>query len=158
MYDRNPAPAGLGAQLSRQRGRHPFAHGRAGWPWRCSTKPPTARPPTVAEAIAALPPKPDVQLRLHVDSINAIERGVIDGSFTRWASSPRTAAPQSLAYADLFGETMLLATAARTARCLGRHRLRPTGTRCQGYQFAGLGYRQHGLSHQARLQRATAGV
>mgnify|MGYP002662728146 FL=1 len=50
---------------------------------------------------------PDVQLHLHVGSIPAIERGVMDGSFAIGVI-PEHRASASLRYDRLFGETMHL--------------------------------------------------
>ncbi len=62
----------------------------------------------IGDAIAAFTSQaPHVQLQLHVASINAIERGVIDGSY-HVGVIPAHRSSQSLVYSDLFGETMLL--------------------------------------------------
>jgi len=100
---------------------------------------------------------PDVRLSMHVASINAVERGVIDGSF-HVGIIPAHRNSTSLVYADLFDETMLL-------YCGAKHPLfgKPHGKLSWEYlrqcQFAGLGYHSPNmdLSHRARLTRtATA--
>ena len=115
----------------------------------------------IGEAIAAFTAQaPDVQLQLHVGSINAIERGVIDGSY-QVGIIPAHRSSQSLAYADLFGETMLL-------YCGARHPLfgQPPQVHAaldwdalRAYPFAGLGYHSPNmeLSHQAQLTRSATG-
>jgi DNA-binding transcriptional LysR family regulator len=98
-----------------------------------------------------------VQLQLHVGSINAIERGVIDGSY-QVGIIPAHRSSQSLVYADLFGETMLL-------YCGAGHPLfdaLPAGLdwdAVRRYPFAGLGYHSPNmeLSHEARLTRSATG-
>ncbi len=109
-------------------------------------------------AIAAFAAEaPHVQLQLHVGSINAIERGVIDGSY-QVGIIPAHRSSQSLVYADLFGETMLL-------YCGAGHPLfdaLPAGLdwdAVRRYPFAGLGYHSPNmeLSHEARLTRSATG-
>ena len=112
----------------------------------------------IGEAIAAFTAQaPDVQLQLHVGSINAIERGVIDGSY-QVGIIPAHRSSQSLAYADLFGETMLLYCGAGHP-LFGASSPPADWHAVRGYQFAGLGYHSPNmeLSHQARLQRAATG-
>lgn len=115
----------------------------------------------ICDAIAAFTHEaPDVQLRLHVGSINAIERGVIDGSY-QVGIIPAHRNSRSLLYTDLFGETMLL-------YCGAGHPLfgQPPAVHqaldwdaVRAYQFAGLGYHSPNmeLSHQARLTRSATG-
>jgi DNA-binding transcriptional LysR family regulator len=115
----------------------------------------------ISGAIAAFAREaPDVQLHLHVGSINAIERGVIDGSY-QVGIIPAHRSSQSLVYADLFGETMLL-------YCGAGHPLfgaSPAALQAldwdavRAYPFAGLGYHSPNmeLSHQARLTRSATG-
>ena len=112
-------------------------------------------------AIAAFAEQaPDVQLQLHVGSINAIERGVIDGSY-QVGIIPAHRSSQSLVYSDLFGETMLL-------YCGVGHPLfgQPPQVHAaldwdalRTYPFAGLGYHSPNmeLSHQAQLTRSATG-
>ena len=100
---------------------------------------------------------PGVQLQLHVGSINAIERGVIDGSY-QVGIIPAHRSSQSLVYADLFGETMLLYCGAGHPLFGADHRALDWDA-VRGYQFAGLGYHSPNmeLSHQARLTRSATG-
>lgn len=100
---------------------------------------------------------PAVNLRLHVASINAIERGVIDGSF-QVGIIPSHRSSNSLDYTDLFGETMLLF-------CGREHPLFAvpdtglTWAKLRLHAFAGLGYHSPNMeaSHRAQLQRTATG-
>ena len=112
----------------------------------------------IGDAIAAFTAQaPHVQLQLHVGSINAIERGVIDGSY-QVGIIPAHRSSQSLVYSDLFGETMLLYCGAGHP-LFGASSPPADWHAVRGYQFAGLGYHSPNmeLSHQARLQRAATG-
>jgi DNA-binding transcriptional LysR family regulator len=93
----------------------------------------------VSEAVALFAQAaPGVDLHLHVASINAIERGVLDGHF-HIGVIPSHRTSRTLAYADLFGETMLL-------YCGARHPLFATPdtgltwAKLRMHAFAGLGY------------------
>ena len=100
---------------------------------------------------------PEVELQLHVASINAIERGVIDGTFSVGVI-PTHRQSRSLQYAELFGETMLLYCGARHPLFDADHAPLDWDA-VRAYQFAGLGYHSPNmeLSHSARLPRkATA--
>ncbi|MDD2544885.1 MAG: LysR family transcriptional regulator [Burkholderiaceae bacterium] len=112
----------------------------------------------IGDAIALFSEQaPEVSLQMHVASINAIERGLIDGSF-HVGVIPAHRASQSLVYAPLFTETMLL-------YCGARHPLfgaDPSGLdweALRAYHFAGLGYHSPNmeLSHSARLPRKATG-
>lgn len=100
---------------------------------------------------------PGVSLRMHVASINAIERGIIDGSF-QLGIIPSHRSSQSLDYVDLFGETMLL-------YCGQHHPLFDaphtglTWAKLSAHAFAGLGYHSPNMeaSHRARLMRSATG-
>ncbi len=115
----------------------------------------------ISDAIAAFAREaPDVQLHLHVGSINAIERGVIDGSY-QVGIIPAHRSSQSLLYTDLFGETMLLYCGAGHP-LFGQPRAMHEALdwdAVRAYQFAGLGYHSPNmeLSHQARLTRSATG-
>ena len=100
---------------------------------------------------------PDVQLQLHVGSINTIERGVIDGSY-QVGIIPAHRSSQSLVYTDLFAETMLLYCGAGHP-LFGADHAALDWDAVRGYQFAGLGYHSPNmeLSHQARLTRSATG-
>lgn len=109
-------------------------------------------------AIAAFADKaPDVQLQLHVASINAIERGVIDGGY-QVGIIPAHRSSQSLVYTDLFGETMLLYCGAGHALFGAAHDALDWEA-VRRYPFAGLGYHSPNmeLSHEARLTRTATG-
>ena len=112
----------------------------------------------ISEAIAAFSAQaPGVNLQLHVGSINAIERGVMDGSY-HVGIIPAHRSSQSLIYTDLFTETMLL-------YCGPGHPLFGTPHSSLDWEsvrhhpFAGLGYHSPNmeLSHRAELTRAATG-
>jgi len=112
----------------------------------------------IGEAIGAFNAlAPDVHLQLHVGSINAIERGVMDGTF-QVGIIPTHRSSHSLVYHRLFGETMQLYCGARHPLFEADH-----GTldwdAVRDYPFAGLGYHSPNmeLTHQARLSRAATG-
>jgi DNA-binding transcriptional LysR family regulator len=112
----------------------------------------------IGEAIALFTAHaPDVSLQMHVGSITAIERGLIDGRF-HVGIVPRHRQSQSLVYADLFSETMLLYCGAQHALFGSDHR-GLTWEAVRAYQFAGLGYHSPNmaLSHSARLPRKATG-
>jgi DNA-binding transcriptional LysR family regulator len=106
---------------------------------------------------------PEVNLHLHVATLNAIERGVIDGQF-QVGVIPGHRSSNSLAYEALFEETMLLYCGARhplfadvatdTASAIN---LDWEGLRA--YAFAGLGYHSPNMeiSQQQRLTRHATG-
>lgn len=112
----------------------------------------------IGEAIALFTElAPEVSLQLHVASINAIERGVIDGSY-QVGIIPTHRNSLSLLYANLFGETMLLYCGARHP-LFGADHGALTWEGLQSYQFAGLGYHSPNmaLSHSAGLPRKATG-
>ena len=112
----------------------------------------------IHQAIAAFTAAaPDVQLQLHVASINAIERGVIDGGFQA-GIIPAHRSSQSLVYADLFGETMLLYCGAGHA-LFGAGHAALDWDAVRAWPFAGLGYHSPNmeLSHEALLTRSATG-
>ncbi len=100
---------------------------------------------------------PEVQLQLHVASINAIERGVIDGRY-QIGIIPEHRHAQSLRYVHLFDETMLL-------YCGAHHPLFNAAQQdlrwedLRAHHFAGLGYHSPNmaLSHHAALPRKATG-
>ena len=100
---------------------------------------------------------PDVSLQMHVASINAIESGLIDGNF-HVGIIPAHRASQSLVYADLFDETMLLYCGAQHP-LFGAPHQGMNWASLQAYPFAGLGYHSPNmeLSHRARLPRKATG-
>lgn len=112
----------------------------------------------IAEAVALFRAQaPDVQLNLHVGTIQAIERGVIEGVY-QLGIIPEHRRSDSLSYTELFGETMQLYGAQGHALFeLGQAELAWTDVR--RHAFAGLGYHSPNMevSHRERLQRtATA--
>ncbi|UBB17158.1 LysR family transcriptional regulator [Comamonas odontotermitis] len=100
---------------------------------------------------------PDVNLQLHVSSINAIERGLMDGRF-HVGIIPAHRSSASLVYRDLFGETMQLYCAAGHDLWHKPHD-RLDWEALRHYPFAGLGYHSPNmeLSHSVRLPRAATG-
>ncbi|MGE8319798.1 MAG: LysR family transcriptional regulator [Comamonas sp.] len=100
---------------------------------------------------------PDVNLQLHVSSINAIERGLMDGRF-HIGIIPAHRSSASLVYRDLFGENMLLYCAPGHALFGGDHAALDWEA-LRRYPFAGLGYHSPNmeLSHQVRLARQATG-
>lgn len=100
---------------------------------------------------------PEVGLSIHVDSINGIERGLLDGAY-HVGVMPTHRSSKTLAYTDLFGEHMLM-------YCGVRHPLfnanndSLTWTKVRKLPFAGLGYHSPNmvLSHRTRLERAATG-
>ncbi|WCM93115.1 LysR family transcriptional regulator [Acidovorax sp. NCPPB 2350] len=112
----------------------------------------------IGEAIAAFARQaPDVELQLHVGSINAIERGVIDGSY-QVGIIPAHRSSQSLRYTELFGETMLL-YCGEGHPLFGADHTALDWDAVRTHPFAGLGYHSPNmeLSHRARLTRAATG-
>ena len=101
---------------------------------------------------------PDVALELHVGTIQAIERGVLDGSFAVGVI-PAHRSSGSLRYDRLFGETMrLYAGAGHALFNQERPALDWKALRARS-DFAGLGYHSPNmaLAHGRHLQRgATA--
>ena len=115
----------------------------------------------IGDAIAAFAAQaPHVQLQLHVGSINAIERGVIDGSF-QVGVIPAHRSSQSLVYSDLFGETMLLYCGAGHALfgAPDADMAALDWAAVRRHPFAGLGYHSPNmaLSHEAGLRRSATG-
>ena len=112
----------------------------------------------IGEAIARFTElAPEVSLQMHVASINAIERGVIDGTYQVGIIPTHRNSP-SLLYANLFGETMLLYCGARHP-LFGADHGALTWDGLRAYHFAGLGYHSPNmeLSHNARLPRKATG-
>ncbi len=112
----------------------------------------------IAQAVALFREgAPEVALNLHVGSLNLIERGVMDGRF-QLGIIPEHRRSDSLAYDELFGETMLL-------YCGAAHPLFEAGTadltweRLRSHDFAGLGYHSPNMeiAHRERLRRDATG-
>ena len=112
----------------------------------------------ISEAIAAFSAQaPGVNLQLHVGSINAIERGVMDGSY-HVGIIPAHRSSQSLIYTDLFTETMLLYCGPGHP-LFGAQHASLDWESVRHHPFAGLGYHSPNmeLSHRAELTRAATG-
>lgn len=99
-----------------------------------------------------------MHLQLHVASINAIERGVMDGSY-QVGIIPAHRTSHSLLYAELFSETMLLYCGAQHPLFGADPGSSLTWDGLQAYHFAGLGYHSPNmaLSHSAGLSRKATG-
>ncbi|WP_028602867.1 LysR family transcriptional regulator [Ottowia thiooxydans] len=101
---------------------------------------------------------PDVKLELHVRSIQAIERGVMDGSFAV-GIIPSHRASATLRYDSLFGETMYLYCGLGHPLFKAMQDTMDWESLRNRSDFAGLGYHSPNmeLAHGQRLQRgATA--
>jgi DNA-binding transcriptional LysR family regulator len=112
----------------------------------------------IAEAVARFSEAaPDVALDVHVASIPAIERGVLDGSL-QLGVIPTHRSSRSLDYQDLFDETMLL-YCGRGHPLFDAARDKLTWAGLRRYAFAGLGYHSPNmeLSHRTQLQRKATG-
>ena len=112
----------------------------------------------IGEAIGAFNQlAPDVHLQLHVGSINAIERGVMDGTF-QIGIIPAHRNSHSLVYHRLFDEHMLLYCGTEHALFDADHSALNWDS-VRDYPFAGLGYHSPNmeLTHQAKLSRAATG-
>jgi len=112
----------------------------------------------IARAIARFTEQaPDVTLHLHVATLNAIERGVLDGQF-HIGVIPGHRSSDMLEYTRLFDEAMLL-------YCAPGHALFAPGAPLLDWEglgqqrFAGLGYHSPNmeLSQQRRMVRSATG-
>jgi len=112
----------------------------------------------IARAIALFTEQaPDVSLNLHVATLNAIERGVLDGQF-QIGIIPGHRSADTLQYTRLFDETMLLycgngyALTEQQAQALDWEQLR-------SHAFAGLGYHSPNMlvSQAHRMPRKATG-
>jgi DNA-binding transcriptional LysR family regulator len=116
---------------------------------------PEARIQLAVAAFAGI--APEVRLSVHVDSINGIERGLLDGTY-HVAVMPTHRSSKTLSYTDLFGETMYL-------YCGQGHALFKSNNAALSWAqirkvpFAGLGYHSPNmeLSHREKLLRAATG-
>ncbi|RYF82318.1 MAG: LysR family transcriptional regulator [Comamonadaceae bacterium] len=135
-------------------------HGRLGGELELALFDKTASNPQarISQAIAQFAAQaPEVRLNVHVASLNAIERGVIDGRF-HVGLIPTHRASSTLAYAELFGETMQLY--AGPGHALFEAEPRGMGwAQLRAYPFAGLGYHSPNmqLSHARQLTRGATG-
>ena len=100
---------------------------------------------------------PDVGLNLHVGSLNAIERGVIDGQY-QIGVIPGHRNSDILAYDDLFGETMALHCGAQHA-LFGVAHDGMDWDDLRAHRFAGLAYHSPNMeiSQRMRLPRKATG-
>ncbi|MDB5895517.1 MAG: LysR family transcriptional regulator [Rhodoferax sp.] len=100
---------------------------------------------------------PDVGLNLHVGSLHAIERGVIDGQY-QIGVIPGHRSSDILAYDDLFGETMSLHCGARHA-LFGADHAAMDWDDLRAHRFAGLAYHSPNMeiSQRMRLPRKATG-
>jgi DNA-binding transcriptional LysR family regulator len=100
---------------------------------------------------------PDVSLHLHVAPLNTIERGVLDGQF-QVGVIPGHRSSDTLAYQELFTETMLLYCGAQHS-LFQADALKMTWDDLRLHDFAGLGYHSPNLeiSQQMRLTRKATG-
>jgi DNA-binding transcriptional LysR family regulator len=113
---------------------------------------------SIGEAIARFTEiAPEVNLAVHVGSINAIEQGVLEGNF-QIGIIPAHRASKSLVYADLFDETMLLYCGKGHPLFDSSH-AKLTWAKLREHHFAGLGYHSPNmeLSHRAKLSRKATG-
>jgi DNA-binding transcriptional LysR family regulator len=112
----------------------------------------------IGEAIARFTEiAPEVNLAVHVGSINSIEQGVLEGNF-QIGIIPAHRASKSLVYADLFDETMLL-YCGKGHPLFGSNHSKLTWAKLREHHFAGLGYHSPNmeLSHRAKLSRKATG-
>lgn len=112
----------------------------------------------IHEAIARFSDSaPEVSLNMHVASSNPIERGVLDGQF-QIGIIPDHRRSDSLVYANLFEETMLLYCGAEHP-LFGAKKSKLRWEDISRYKFAGLGYHSNNMeiTHQMRLSRAATG-
>lgn len=100
---------------------------------------------------------PAVALHLHVGTLNAIERGVLDGTF-QIGIVPGHRSSELLRYDRLFGETMHMYCGA--SHPLYRAAVDSVGwADLRAYRFAGLGYHSPNmeLAQRERMTRAATG-
>ena len=112
----------------------------------------------IAQAIAMFTQQaPDVALQLHVGTMTAIERGVLDGQY-QIGIIPGHRSSDALEYAELFDETMLL-YAGTDHPLMGADPRTLDWESLRAYPFAGLGYHSPnmGISQQVRLTRKATG-
>jgi DNA-binding transcriptional LysR family regulator len=100
---------------------------------------------------------PEVSLHLHVAPLNSIERGVIDGQF-QVGVIPGHRHSDTLVYAQLFGETMLLYCGAQHPLFLAQDQAMGWDD-VRAHHFAGLGYHSPNMdvSQQLKLSRRATG-
>jgi len=102
---------------------------------------------------------PEVSLHLHVAPLNTIERGVLDGQF-QVGVIPGHRSSDTLAYDELFSETMFLYCGAQHALFKAAPAQEPIDwDALRAHDFAGLGYHSPNMeiSQQVRLTRKATG-
>jgi len=112
----------------------------------------------IGEAIALFSElAPEVSLHLFVAPLNAIERGVIDGQF-QVGVIPGHRSSETLAYEELFNETMYLYCGAQHGLFTAEP-LEMNWDDVRAYAFAGLGYHSPNMeiSQQVHLTRKATG-
>jgi len=112
----------------------------------------------IAQAVAVFRQQaPDVDIHLHVEPIQTIEQGVMDGQF-QLGIIPEHRRSDSLTYDVLFGETMLLYVGKGHVLFDQTH-LVTDWEQVRGHDFAGLGYHSPNLeiSRRERLRRRATG-
>lgn len=114
----------------------------------------------IAQAIALFSQQaPDVALNLHVGTLTAIERGVLDGQY-QIGIIPGHRSSDALQYAELFDETMLLYCGTAHPLFDAEPSAQPQDWEgLRAYPFAGLGYHSPNMeiSQQVRLTRKATG-
>lgn len=141
------------------RGRLHEIHQRMGGDLHVAVFEKTASNPAahIAEAVAAFrDAAPEVMLHLHVGSIAAIERGVMDGQY-QLGIVPEHKRSDSLVYDELFGETMVLYAAAPHAWFQAQRKL-PGWAELREQPLAALDYHSPNLmlAHARALQRSAS--
>ncbi|WP_374435255.1 LysR family transcriptional regulator [Inhella sp.] len=141
------------------RGRLHEIHQRLGGDLHVAVFEKTASNPAarIAAAVAAFRASaPDVMLHLHVGSIVAIERGVMDGQY-QLGIVPEHKRSDSLAYDELFDETMLL-YAAPGHPWFEPLRKAPGWAELRQQDLAALGYHSPNLllAHAKQLRRSAS--
>ena len=112
----------------------------------------------IAQAIALFAGQaPDVGLNLHVATLSAIERGVLDGQF-HIGIIPGHRNSKALQYTQLFTEHMLLYCGCKHP-LFGKNHKALTWDALRSQRFAGLGYHSPNLevSQRLRLSRVATG-
>jgi len=141
------------------RGRLHEIHQRLGGDLHVAVFEKTASNPAahIDRAVAAFRASaPEVMLHLHVGSIVAIERGVMDGQY-QLGIVPEHKRSDSLAYDDLFNETMLL-YAAPGHPWFEAQKKAPGWAELRQQDLAALGYHSPNLllAHAKQLRRSAS--
>lgn len=141
------------------RGRLHEIHRRMGGDLHVAVFEKTASNPAarIAQAVAAFRDEaPEVMLHLHVGSIAAIERGVMDGQY-QLGIVPEHRRSDSLVYDELFDETMVL-YAGEGHPWFAPQRKAPGWSELREQDLAALDYHSPNLmlAHAQRLQRSAS--